>query len=69
MSETRCGCCHTTLWTDSETNSGVCEECLRISRNPERYRNDPEIDVRLVVRKVASALHARGLPQFGTLVK
>lgn len=54
----RCGCCHSSLWSDSERGSGVCHECVRITRFPERYRNDPDVDITLVRRRVNSIHHA-----------
>ena len=58
MREPHCGCCHTTLWTEYEIASSVCDECMRIGLHPERYRNCADIDALLVSRRVRSLLHA-----------
>lgn len=54
MQNQQCGCCLVALWSDEEIADGICDECKRIARNPERYEGDPEVDVQHVVRRVRS---------------
>lgn len=59
MSEPQCGCCKATLWTDAERTVSVCDECLSIALHPHLYQDDPDIDVKRIVRRVNSIAYQR----------